>query len=162
MVRFDVSKVLRVSSSLLNIPYKPNCSTYEGADCVGLVLLFYKEYGIDIPYDNQHGYEERRYLASDVDTLLFGCKKFFHIHSKESTLIYPGDLLIFQHDRRLVSTHLGVAVTGFEFLHMDRVKKSSTIDKLRLPILEFGLESSNKWASKLKYVGKLRKTKWVR
>jgi len=160
MLHFDPIEILRAARSLCDIPYAPNGCSREGCDCIGLVLLFYRRLGICIPYDNSHGYQEKRYLAQDMDILLQGCKKFFHLKSLSDSLIMPSYLLVFQHDGRMVSTHLGVAVTGHEFLHMDRVAKVSKIEKLRVHMTGAALDKHNCWSRKLKYVGKLRKIKW--
>jgi cell wall-associated NlpC family hydrolase len=162
MPRFDPFVLMGVANSLCGIPYRANGSEVDGADCIGVVLLFYRALGIAIPYDNSHGYEERRYLASDVDVLLAGCRRFFVLQEHSKSLILPGHLLIFQHDERRVSTHLGVAVTGYEFLHMDRTRKVSALEKLRSHIGEFGLARQNTWSRKLKFVGRLRQEKWER
>ena len=162
MRAYRVDQVIQQAYDLCGIPYRENSSSMEGSDCIGLALLFYRLMGTNIPYDNSYGYKERRAIAGKYDILLSTCSLFFDMKEKESTSIFPMNLLLFQNDGRDVMTHIGVAITGFEFLHMDRIDKVSKIDRLRSISSGFVNDRSNSWDRKLRYVGKLRRGySWV-
>lgn len=98
----------------------------EGIDCLGFVILFYKEFGVDIPSDDGKLVEKDWYKA-DPERYIRGIKS---LNRKEVSLesLQPLDLVYFviNHD---VITHTGIMINEGEFVHMSP-KRGLLVSKL--------------------------------
>jgi cell wall-associated NlpC family hydrolase len=89
----------------VGIPYGFNCETYESADCVGLVKLFYEEHGYNLSkYDRptsedwfvKDKFKVVKYLLKhfdktrDIDNLSYGDLLVVEINGESHLFIYLG------------------------------------------------------------------------
>jgi cell wall-associated NlpC family hydrolase len=98
---------------LLAVPYLHRGRDYNGADCGGMILLFYRDYrGITLPdiadYDKYWGYKGKNYFIEDYHKLFYPV-----------TVPQLGDVVLF-HNGKGISDHGGVALRGGNFLHCHR------------------------------------------
>lgn len=110
----------------LKIPYLHMGRDFAGADCFGLVRLFYqRELGIDLP-DYTTPYDQEWWREGNLLQDLYQEYGF----SKVATLQY-GDLIMFKNSTT-VPGHLGINLTDFQFMHMARsgVAITSTLQGL--------------------------------
>lgn len=49
-------RVWQLKDELEGIPYLHNGRSYKGVDCLGLVYLFFKELGVEVPINDNQGY----------------------------------------------------------------------------------------------------------
>lgn len=101
-------------------------SLEEGIDCLGFLIEFYKDFGIEIPSDDGKPIEKNWYLK-DPERYVRGIKK---IAKKQVGFdqLQPLDLVYFV-VRRNIITHTGVMINGREFAHMSP-KSGFLISKL--------------------------------
>jgi len=90
-------------------------SLEEGLDCLGFLILFFKDFGIDLPSDDGKPIEKDWYKY-DSERYIRGIKS---LNCKEIDIdsLKPLDLVYFviNHD---VITHSGVMINEKEFAHM--------------------------------------------
>ena len=90
-------------------------SIEEGLDCLGFMVLFYREFGIELPTDD--GAEVKaNWYRYDPDRYLRGLKSLDGIEVNFED-IQPLDLVYFAINRNIV-THSGIMLTSNEFAHM--------------------------------------------
>lgn len=97
------------------IPYVHEGRDFSGADCWGLVILYYREeLGIELPdYKGAPAYRDwcdSRYILEAADTL----SELFS--SVDVTQAQPGDVVVICANSR-VPNHIGVCLDNKEFLH---------------------------------------------
>lgn len=96
----------------LLIPYKHQGRTFQGADCFGLLRLFYKEeLSIDLP-DFTEDYSKDWWLHSNF--FLDLCESYGFVKTNEFAL---GNIVFFRNNGVKVG-HVGVVLTDGMFLHM--------------------------------------------
>ncbi|MBM7616359.1 C40 family peptidase [Alkaliphilus hydrothermalis] len=101
-------------------------STEEGLDCLGFMVLFYKEFGIEIPSGD--GQEiPKNWYKKDPQRYIRGIKALGG-KSVELDELRPLDLVYFAVKRGVI-THTGIMVTDKEFVHMSP-RKGFTIDTM--------------------------------
>ena len=90
-------------------------SLEEGIDCLGLLILFYREFGIELPSDDGKHIEEEWYLT-DPNRYIRAIKNLSYPEVSLDEL-KPLDLIFFvvNHD---VITHTGILLPDNKFLHM--------------------------------------------
>ncbi|SET54687.1 NlpC/P60 family protein [Natronincola peptidivorans] len=98
-----------------NVPFVHNGrSLAGGVDCLGFVILFYKEFGIHLPDDDGMRIE-RNWYRKDPDRLVKGIQGLggmeVGIHE-----LQPLDLVYFAINRKVI-THTGIMMNAKEFLH---------------------------------------------
>lgn len=99
-----------------NVPFVHNGrSMEEGIDCLGFIILFYKEFGIEIPNDDGEFIEEDWY-KTDPLRYIRGIKS---MGGKEVRIeqLQPLDLVYFAISRNII-THTGIMINDREFVHM--------------------------------------------
>ena len=94
MIKLDTEKI--IDKKFINIPYKFGGQSFDGADCMGIILLWYKEQGIVFDYDESTAkrmkvFWERR--PAEFLTLVsqFGSFIPFHEIKKYDFLLFFGD-----------------------------------------------------------------------
>lgn len=159
----DINLVCNIAEQLKGLPFKEGGRDENGIDCVGLVLLFYKKIGIEIPYNDSHIYKIKRYLCGHQDILLEECKKYFHVYYLNDTKVnyrnitpVSGDLLIFQHLTRSITSHLGILITPHKFLHVEE-EKGSRISQFSFNPYIDSVNKQNNWIKRLIAFGKVKK-----
>lgn len=100
---------MKLDHKFINIPFKSGGRDFDGADCWGVAILFYKEYfGIDLPsFRNE-------YYVSDTARL----KELIALHREgweRVTKPSVGDLVLFKVLGQ--ETHIGVYIGNDKFLH---------------------------------------------
>ena len=87
----------------------------EGIDCLGFIILFYNEFGIEIPNDDGKVIDKDWY-KKDPDRYIRGIKNFSDNEvSKED--LKPLDMVYFALSRDII-THTGIMINNKEFIHM--------------------------------------------
>ena len=116
MIKIDISNL--VDSRFLEIPYILGGKEFAGCDCIGLAILWLKEFGVEYRYDDGHGpvlehwWEKNphRFLnaISELgrviqfsDVKKFDCLLFF---GEESWNRFPTCLGIMVDDRHFLTT----------------------------------------------------------
>ncbi|ACL70374.1 C40 family peptidase [Halothermothrix orenii] len=135
-------EIKKIVNRLIGIPYKHNGRSYQGVDCWGLVYLFFKELGVDLPVgdgefvpDDWYKQEPDRYIRG-IRTL--GEEVGHYRYLK------PLDIPYFKLYRNVI-THSGVMVDDDSFIHV-------LINK------EVRLDSMSRKYWKRKYAGAIRLT----
>jgi hypothetical protein len=90
--------LVRQAKALLGLPYRWGGTTPFGIDCSGFVQLSYRLHGIDLPRDVHDQVRDPRLRPVPREDLR------------------PGDLLVFRG-----ASHIGLAVSGREFVHATTV-----------------------------------------
>lgn len=98
----------------------------EGIDCLGFIILFYKEFGVNLPSDDGRHIEYDWYLE-DPERYVRGLRSLGHEDVPVNQL-KPLDLIYFvvNHD---VITHSGILLPNNYFAHMTP-KKGFRISRL--------------------------------
>lgn len=98
----------------LKIPYQHKGRTFDGADCFGLLRLFYKhELGIDLP-DYTEDYPMEWWRDQNLFLDMYKQYKF----KKVDTFEY-GNVILFKNTSN-VPGHAGIVIDDSNFLHMTR------------------------------------------
>lgn len=98
----------------LKVPYQHQGRTFAGADCFGLLRLFYeKELGIDLP-DYDKDYPEDWWTEASLITDLYKEYKFKKVKTFEF-----GNVILFKNSST-VPGHIGIVIDPSTFLHMTR------------------------------------------
>jgi len=136
-------------SKYIDIPYKHRGRDFNGCDCLGLVILIYKEeLGIilpdylDIEYNCDLNKEDNTYLeegwAEQMKLAWRPCKPPYER--------WDG-LLFYANSRRVIADHMGVCIGDDKFIHTSSKYKMSMVSRL-----------DKLWLSKLyagaRYIGK--------
>lgn len=82
-------------SNYVGIPFKFNGSDRDGADCVGLVRMVYREQGWNPDFDDGKPVEQDWYIKSPYRLVRYLCRNFDKV--KNLDLLEPGDLVYFRH-----------------------------------------------------------------
>ncbi|HUV63279.1 MAG TPA: NlpC/P60 family protein [Sedimentisphaerales bacterium] len=99
-----------ITELLLGIPFLDGGRTCAGADCYGLLMIFAKELGVDLPdMEYERGWAERgaNYLMENAH----GCADEI---SKEE--LEPGDVIMFE-TYPGVASHVGIFIGEDRFIH---------------------------------------------
>lgn len=101
----------KIAAEMVGIPYLDGGRDREGLDCYGLVLLFMKELGIDLP-----DWDYERDWAKQGGNLLI---ENYHEHAEQIGRVYmaPGDLIMFENHPG-VANHLGIFLGSGKFIHV--------------------------------------------
>jgi len=98
----------------------------EGIDCLGFIILFYKEFGIDIPSDDGKPIEED-WFKKDPERYIRALKNL-GMNGVSSSELQPLDMVYFSISRNII-THTGIMINNREFVHMSP-KSGFLISKL--------------------------------
>ncbi len=116
-----------VADKLLGVPYKHNGRSKKGVDCWGLIYLFFKEIGYDLPRGDGFRVEENWYKKNP--------KRYINgIRSLGDEVgsfvnLQPLDLPYFNLYKNVI-THTGVMLDDEKFLHV-LINKEVRIDTMR-------------------------------
>ncbi|MFW6035148.1 MAG: C40 family peptidase [Halothermotrichaceae bacterium] len=129
-----------VVDKLLGIPYQHNGRDFQGVDCLGLIYLFFKEFGIKLPKDDGRNIPEDWY-KTEPERYINGLQKIGGEvgHFKN---LQPLDIPYFRLYKDVI-THSGVMLDEKRFIHV-------LIDK------KVRIDSMNKRFWKAKYAGAIR------
>jgi len=105
-------------------------------DCLGFVVLFYKEFGFDFP-DGDGRPIHRYWFKQEPDRMLNGLKALGYPRVRTIEELKPFDLVGFAVARDIM-THMAVMVSSRHFAHM------APKNGFRITLLD------NRWASKVK------------
>ncbi len=109
-------KLQRLISRYTNIPFIHNGRSLEnGVDCLGFIILFYKEFGIYMPSDDGEPIHEDWY-KTDPERYIRGIRTM----GGTPVSIYelkPLDLVYFAISHNII-THTGIMINNYEFAHM--------------------------------------------
>ena len=109
-------KIQSLIEKYKNSPFLHNGRSLEGGiDCLGFIILFYKEFGIYIPNDDGE-YIDEDWYKTDPNRYIRG----IHRTGGVPVSIYqlkPLDLVYFAISHNII-THTGIMINGHEFLHM--------------------------------------------
>ncbi len=101
-------------------------SLEEGIDCLGFIIAFYKEFGVDIPSDDGRFIDEDWYKTEPL-RYIKAIKKFSSKEVKFGDL-RPLDMIYLAISRNII-THTGIMINKKEFVHMSP-KSGFLISKL--------------------------------
>lgn len=101
-------------------------SLEEGIDCLGFVILFYKDLGIDLPRDDGKFIEED-WFKTDPNRYIRAIRNlgFKEVRFRD---LRPLDMVYFAISRNII-THTGIMISDREFAHMSP-KKDFLISRL--------------------------------
>ncbi|MFW5986305.1 MAG: C40 family peptidase [Halanaerobiales bacterium] len=121
-----INRVNKVKDKLLGIPYLHNGRSYQGVDCLGLIFIFFKELGINLPESDGHFIEEDWY-KKDPYRYINGLKKIGDEvgHFRNLQVL---DILYFRLYKNII-THSGVMLDEKRFLHV-LIDKEVRIDSM--------------------------------
>ena len=136
-------------SKYIDVPFKPRGRDFSGCDCLGLVILIYKEeLGIilpdylDIDYDCDLNMNDDTYLEDGWEEQMLLDWRPIRPPFKR----FDG-LLFYANSRRVIADHMGVCIGDGKFIHTSGHYKQSMVGRL-----------DKNWLSKLyagaRYVGK--------
>ena len=109
-------KVNQILSQFRKTPFVHNGrSVEEGADCLGFLILFYREFGIELPSDDGKTVEKEWYL-SDPNRYIRAIKGLGYENITGDNL-KPLDLIFFVVDHDVI-THTGILLDNNRFVHM--------------------------------------------
>lgn len=98
----------------LKIPFKHQGRDFNGADCFGMLRLFYLyELGVDLP-DYTNDYPEDWWTEQSLITDLYREYKFIEVSTFER-----GNVLLFK-NTSTIPGHIGIVLDDSAFLHMTR------------------------------------------
>lgn len=126
----NTQKIKQVLSKYKNVPFVHNGrSIEEGLDCLGFIISFYREFGIELPNDDGKFIEKdwykkdpNRYIRA-IESL--NCPKVSPYE------LQPLDMVYFAISKNII-THTAVMISRHEFAHMSP-KKGFRIDRFTLP-----------------------------
>lgn len=121
------SKIRELLPKFKDVPFVHNGrSIKEGLDCLGFVILFYREFGIELPSDDGKPIEEDWY-KKDPYRYIRAIKSMGFKDIKFEDL-KPLDLVYFAINRNIIS-HTGIMINAKEFAHMSP-KRNFQISRL--------------------------------
>jgi cell wall-associated NlpC family hydrolase len=106
--------IARLIQKYQGIPYRHAGRDETGLDCLGLIHLFYKDCGLDVPDGDGREYA-RDWTRSDPERYLRGLLKIGRAVSGAEAL-KPLDLVYFRMGRNI--THGGIMVDMRNFIHV--------------------------------------------
>ena len=114
-----------LAEKYLGIPYRHGGRDHKGLDCLGLIYLFYRDYGIKIPSGDGNSYSQEWYMK-DPQRLISGINRMGRPVSPSE--LQPLDLVYFRIGGAI--THMGVMIDSRRFLHVlkDRVSQISILN----------------------------------
>ncbi|WP_425447790.1 C40 family peptidase [Dethiothermospora halolimnae] len=124
---FINKKIKNLIPKYRNAKFKHNGrSLEEGIDCLGFIILFYREFGVDIPNDDGRPIEEDWY-KKEPDRYIRAIK---NMNLKEVKVkdLQPLDMVYFAVSRNII-THTGIMINKRQFIHMSP-KSGFLISKL--------------------------------
>ena len=118
-------RVWGVKDKLLGIPYVHNGRSHDGVDCLGLIYLFFKELGVELPIDDNKGYISDDWYKVEPERYVNGLKSIGEEvgHYRNIQIL---DLPYFRLYKNVV-THTGVMLDSRHFLHV-LIDKKVTVD----------------------------------
>jgi cell wall-associated NlpC family hydrolase len=100
---------------MMAIPYVHKGRGYDGADCGGAIMIFYRDFlGITLP-DFNIDYDEDWTLKSDKSLFIENYYKFFDKVDKPESF----DIILFQ-NKRGIAYHGGIVLSNGKFLHLSK------------------------------------------
>ena len=105
---------------MLAIPYVHKGRGYDGADCGGAIMLFYRDFlGITLP-DFNIEYDEDWAVKSDKSHFIENYYKFFTKVKRPERF----DIILFQ-NKKGIANHAGIVLGNGRFFHISRSGGSS-------------------------------------
>lgn len=90
-------------------------SLEDGIDCLGFIILFYREFGIEVPTDDGK-YIEEEWFKRDPQRYIRAIKNFCNKEVSYNEL-RPLDMVYFAISHNII-THTGIMINEKEFAHM--------------------------------------------
>lgn len=120
------NKVNNILNSFKGTKFVHNGRSLDGTDCLGFLILFYREFGIELPSNDGREIEKDWYL-SDPNRYVRAIRNLGYNEVSLEDLL-PLDLIFFvvNHD---VITHSGIYLGNNRFVHMTP-KKGLRVSKL--------------------------------
>lgn len=113
---YNRSDIERVLEKFKGVKFKDNGrSLEEGLDCLGFIILFYREFGIYLPNDDGRPIE-KDWFVKEPDRYIDNIKKLNAKPVKYKDL-RALDLVYFAISRNII-THSGVMINKRQFAHM--------------------------------------------
>ncbi len=110
-----MEEIKEVVNHLTGIPYRHNGRSYDGVDCWGLIYLFYKELGVELPVDDGETIPDDWYLK-EPNRYINGISQLGsevgHFHN-----LLPLDIPYFRLYKDVI-THSGVMLDNEFFIHV--------------------------------------------
>lgn len=123
----DNNKILELVEKYKNAKFLHNGrSLDEGIDCLGFIILFYRDLGVDLPTDDGKPIEEDWY-KKDPNRYIRAIKNLGYKEVQFHDL-RPLDMVYFAISRNII-THTGIMINQREFAHMSP-KKGFLISRL--------------------------------
>jgi len=123
-------KIQQVLAKYKDVPFVHNGRSLKGGlDCLGFIILFYREFGIELPNDDGKPIEEDWYKNNPKRYIR--AIKALNYPEVSPYELQPLDLVYFAISRNII-THTGVMINNHEFAHMSP-KKGFQIDRFTLP-----------------------------
>ncbi|MCC5910012.1 MAG: C40 family peptidase [Clostridiaceae bacterium] len=109
------NKIQHVMNKFRNVPFVHNGRSLEtGVDCLGLVILFYKEFGIHIPNDDGQ-FIDKAWYRKEPERFIQGINSLNGVEVDMDSL-QALDLVYFAINYGII-THIGIMINDKEFLH---------------------------------------------
>lgn len=127
-MNINSERLYQVAETFKNARFKENGrNLQEGIDCLGFIVLYYKEFGIHIPDGDGMPIEKRWYL-DDPERYVRGIKS---LGKREVDIdnLQALDLIYFAVKRNII-THAGIMLNNEDFVHMSP-NRGLSIDSLR-------------------------------
>ncbi|KAB3531514.1 C40 family peptidase [Alkaliphilus serpentinus] len=127
-MKINSERLYQVAESFRHARFKENGrSLEEGIDCLGFLVLFYKEFGIHIP-DGDGKPIEKRWYVDDPERYVRGIKSLGKgdVPIDELKTL---DLVYFAIKRNII-THAGIMLDDEYFIHMSP-SRGISIDSLK-------------------------------
>lgn len=115
MFKIDHSKL--VDSKFLGIPFVSMGRSFDGVDCVGIVWLFLKENGIEVP-DTDGLPVPRDWKKHDAERLINMVLKLGDLAPLKKLKKFDVILFTLSDSKRRVPDHIAVLISHSHFLHI--------------------------------------------
>ncbi|MFP4017195.1 MAG: C40 family peptidase [Halanaerobiales bacterium] len=117
-----------IKDRLSGIPYLHNGRSYDGVDCLGLIYLFFKEMGVELPIDDKKGYIPDDWYLVEPDRYIKGLRDIGEEVGHFSDLQIL-DVPYFRLYKNVV-THTAVMLDDRHFLHV-LIDKEVSVDSFQ-------------------------------